>query len=79
MNWDIVYYLIGPAILMIAGWFMKSHVERISALEEKIEHKTTEMEVRLILSDKIDPMREDIHELKASVDKILDILLKKIN
>jgi hypothetical protein len=79
MDWNIVYYIIVPAALMIGGWLMKSHVERISTLEKEVQNKTTEVEVRMILADKMDPMREDIHELKATVDKILDILLKKIN
>lgn len=77
MDWNLVYYIIGPALIMLGGWLMKSHLERIAVLEREIQHKTTEMEVRIILADKIDPIREDIKELKASTDRILDILLKK--
>ncbi len=79
MDWNIVYYIIVPAALMVGGWLMKSHVERIAAVETEVRTKTTEVEVRMIIADKMDPIREDVHELKASVDKILDILLKKIN
>jgi inactivated superfamily I helicase len=76
---NILLYVILPTIVALGAWFMKAYVERVNNLEREVQTKTTESEVRIIMADKIDPMREDIHELKASVDKILDILLKKIN
>jgi len=74
---SLLIYVILPTILAIGAWLMKSHVERISRLEVDVQLKTTEAEVRTILADKLDPIREDIKELKANSDRILDILLRK--
>jgi hypothetical protein len=74
---SLATYLGVPAILGIGGWAMKTVSSRLSALEDEMVERTTDKQVRQIVSDKIDPLREDIHELKAKLDKIVDLLLSK--
>lgn len=72
----LVYALI-PTILGIIKYFMKSHTDRLDALEKQMPLKLTELEVRQILSDKLDPLKDSIEDCKDRLDKILDMLLKK--
>lgn len=76
---NLIIFVASPLILSIIGYFMKTHVDRIQVLEKEIDHKVNEREVRALMNDKLEPIREDIKELKATTDKILDILLKKAN
>lgn len=66
-----------PTLIGIIGFFMKSILARIDILEKEIPSKLNETEVRQLLVDKIDPIREDIKDLQIKLDKIVDILLKK--
>lgn len=74
---NLIIFVILPFVGAIGAYFMKTHVDRIEQLEKSIALKTTEPEVRLIIADKTDPIKEDIKEIKADISKILDILLKK--
>jgi len=77
MEWlNIVYYVITPIVIMYAGHCMKSHVDRIEEIEKKLMTKIDEPEVRTILSDKIDPMKEDIKEIKQMLNHLLSVILK---
>ncbi len=73
----ILIYGVLPIIIGIGSWVMRSMIQRLEEVERKVSIKTDENYVRQLLTDKIDPIREDIHELKAKLDKIVDILLKK--
>jgi hypothetical protein len=72
----LVYALI-PTILGMIKYFMKSHTDRLDTLEKQMAMKLTELEVRQILSDKLDPLKDSIEDCKDRLDKILDMLLKK--
>lgn len=58
-------------------YIWKNVVKRIDTLETKINAKMDEQEVRVLLADKLDPMKEDLHEVKALLHRILDIQLNK--
>lgn len=77
---NLLLYAAIPIILGIGRYIMKSYIDRIDALERDMPHKLTESEVRVLMSDKVDPIKEDIQELKQQCQKILDILInsKKI-
>lgn len=78
MEWvNIIYYVITPAVIMYAGHAMKSHVDRIEIMEKLIATKIDETEVRTIMSDKIDPMKEDIAEIKVMLNHLLEVILDK--
>ncbi len=64
-------------ILGIGAFVMKTVHSRIDVLERELPHKLNEPAVRQIVSDKIDPIREDIHEIKAKLDRVMDILIER--
>lgn len=76
----ILIYVIMPLVLMVlsaVGFYVKNQIGRIDMLEAQIVKKVDETQVRQILVDKVDPLREDIAELKSKVDRIYDILIHK--
>ena len=78
MDWiqvGLVYIAI-PIIIGIGRWLMQSLLNRLNVLEHQIDTKIDEPKVRQLLTDKIDPIQEDIAELKVRLDKIIDLLLK---
>jgi len=78
MEWlNIIYYVVTPAVIMYAGHAMKTHVDRIEIMEKELLTKIDEKEVRTILADKIDPMKEDIAEIKVMLNHLLEVVLDK--
>jgi hypothetical protein len=78
MDWiqvGLVYIAI-PILIGLGRFLMQSLLNRLSILEHQIDIKVDEPRVRQLLSDKIDPLQEDIAELKVRLDKIIDLLLK---
>lgn len=66
-----------PIITAIAGYFFKSLYERVERLEIKTSQFKTEEEIRQIINDKIDPIREDIKEIRTKLDQLLDLIINK--
>jgi hypothetical protein len=55
----------------------KELMQRIKSLEEAVKTRTTEEEVRQLIDDKMESSKEDLHEIKARLDKIIDNLITK--
>lgn len=77
-------YVLVPLILGGAGFVIRSYITRLSdrldMLERQMIEKISRPEAKELLSDKVEPIRQDIQELKAKVDKIYDIILdNKLN
>ena len=75
-----------PLIITLSGvvisavvYIYKGIMQRIDRLEQDTADHLTAPEVRLLISDKIEPLHEDVRELKVSVERMLDhiIALKK--
>lgn len=81
MQWDLslltplltIFSLIISPIVFIG----RTMIKRIDNLEEAQKSYTTKEEVRLIVADKIEPIREDLSEIKTRIDKIMDHLVNK--
>lgn len=76
---EIIYKLgafISVGLLFIGYLFKVLLMNRIEKLEENMTHTINEEEVRTILSDKIEPIQEDIKDIKNNIRNIFDILLK---
>ena len=80
----LLAYGIIPTLLGLGAYLMRSHLQRLETLEKDLPKKLDEQEVRLLLADKIDPIREDVRALEASLDKIetrldkiIDLLVSK--
>lgn len=72
-------YVIVPAVFGIGSWIMKSFVNRLDTAEKNISElsadKMSEGQVRTLLSDRLEPIREDIKTLEAKVDKIIEYMI----
>ncbi len=73
----IIFGTVISSIMLIIGGFVKTIYGRVDHLEKQLPMKLDQQEVRQIVADKIDPMREDIHEIKAKLDRVMDILIDK--
>lgn len=70
---------IGSAIIGSIGYMIRNIFQRITALEKF--PAVTENQVRCIVSDKVDPVKEDVSEIRKSTDYLLtriDYLLSLI-
>lgn len=78
---DIVPFLITyvgvPGLLVLVGYIWKDHVRRIEELERTNKTFITEIEVRQLLADKLEPIKESINKIQGSMEKITDILINK--
>lgn len=68
-------YILVPICLSAAGYFVRAILKRLDVVEAKLEKTITESEVRQLLADKIEPLREDVLEIKRKIDRIFDLLL----
>lgn len=74
---QVLIYLIFPSVLLGGGYLIRSLLNRLNALENSNDTKVTEVQVRQILADKIDPLRNTMDDIRFRLDKIYDLLLKK--
>ena len=69
--------LSGSILIGSVGYMIRNILTRLSALEKL--PMVTEPQVRQILADKIDPVREDVHEIRKSMDYILNLFYNSKN
>lgn len=73
-------YKITPLIVILLGaigYLIRIQVARIDMLEQRMTQKVEEPQVRQILADKIDPLKEDIQQVNNKLDSIYNILIHK--
>ena len=58
-------------------YIWKSVMSRLDELERRQHNKMDHKEVRLLIEDKINPLHEDLQEIKKSLDRIVDKLIDK--
>ena len=76
----ILFYIISPIIMAIGGIgvnAVRSLMNRVVEIEKALPHKMEEIEVRQLLDDKIDPLKDDIKDIKATISAIHQILINK--
>lgn len=69
--------IIGTALLTLVAYFVRTQMIRLDELEKNMTTKMTDNEVRQILEDKIEPLKESMAEVKLKVDKVIDLLIQK--
>ena len=67
--------IIASLLCGMGAFVMKNIFNRLEVLEDKMNKTVTEQDVRTILSDKIDPLKEDVHEIKQAIVKIYELYL----
>jgi hypothetical protein len=75
---SIIIYVISPLIISIVTFTLKSIYERLARLEEKMQSKPSDLEVRQLLSDKYDPLALDIKEIKEMQQKLFDLYVQTV-
>lgn len=82
MDWYInfLYYLIFPVVFGLLIPFVKNYQAKVETrfhmLEQDVRTKVSEAQVRQLLDDKINPIRDDIGECKDKLDQIMLYLLE---
>ena len=71
---SILAYILLPILSSIGAYVVRDIINRISVLETKIENKVTDTYVRQIMNDNIQPIREDMDEIKQKLDKLFDLI-----
>lgn len=70
-----ICYIIVPTALAVIAFLIRAPLNRLAALEEKVIDFTTKEELRLALQDRIEPIKEDLIEIKQQLNKLYDLLL----
>jgi len=73
---SILSYL-SLSVMGIIAYSAKRFHERILKLEDNVTQGMSEEQVRILLQDKLDPIREDMKELRVKMDRIFDLLIKR--
>lgn len=68
----VLAVIIAPAL-----YVGKSIMQRLERLEADMKNKVTDVEVRQIVSDKVDPINEKCDKIDATVNKILDHIIQQ--
>jgi hypothetical protein len=58
-------------VLGIASYIFRGVMHRIDRLEADVQHKVDEPQVRTIIKDKLDPLKEDVTEIKQMINQLL--------
>lgn len=61
-----------PAVAGVGTYFMKKLLDRIDVLESQLPERVTSSQVRQIISDRIDPIKEDLAYIKTAIGKLSD-------
>lgn len=67
---SLIYFIV-PGIFTMAGFLIKNIITRLESVENKVVDRPTEQDVRVIINDKIEPIREDIKEIKDLLYKMI--------
>lgn len=73
----LIYFGI-PIAMSLLTYIIRGLLHRLNTLEERMQHTTTEPQVRQLLSDKYDPLAQDIHEIKEMQQKLFDLYVKSL-
>lgn len=70
-----LYVITGVISLLLYIW--KLSVSRIEKLEKTEEMKPTKEEVRQLLDDKLQPVTDDLIEIKTRVETLINFIMTK--
>lgn len=76
MDWHVIGSIIGSAAMGLLGYLYKDLKQDISMLKQQVQARPQEAQVRQLIDDKLDPLKEDMQEVRISVNKLLDIALQ---
>jgi hypothetical protein len=62
-----------PVVVAVMFHIVSSLNSKIAEIDSRLRTAVSHSDVRLLIDDKINPLKEDIHEIKLKLDKLLDI------
>lgn len=71
-----LFWIIGALITSMGAFIMKSIIMRIETLEQQIKDVVSESQVRQIIADKMDPIHQDVQEVKEQLQQFLTLYLQ---
>lgn len=70
MDWSIIIFVSSTGLAMI-GLIIREWAK----INRELADKLTEEETRTLIADQVEPIRDDLYEIKMQLDKIIDRLL----
>lgn len=64
-------------IVSIGIFIMKKVLERIQKLEDNDRDHVTMGEVRRVIEDQVDPMKQQVRRIEIKLDKIIEMMINK--
>jgi hypothetical protein len=74
--WNLIG-MISPIISGFVIYFVYAFSARIEKLEQQMRHYVSEEEVRNILNDNLNPLRDDIRDIKSKIDRLLELYINE--
>lgn len=72
----IVFSVLIPSLVALGGYALRNLLARIDQMETRLQKTVDENTVRQLIGDKLDPLREDLQEIKASINKLFDLYVQ---
>lgn len=73
--------LIGPVcagLVALCVWMMKRTNSRLDKFDERLRTAVTESEVRTIIDDKINPIKDELTRLDKKLDLLIQIAVRQL-
>lgn len=80
MSWETIITITIAVLSIVAAPFIhvwRTTMQRIDSLEAQIDSKVTDIEVREIVTSKIEPLKENMQSVDRKLDFIIEQLIKK--
>lgn len=68
-----------PSLSAMAAYLVKNLLHRLDNLETQLQSKTSDVEVRQLLTDKLEPINKALDEIKNQNDKLYDLYIKLVS
>lgn len=72
---SLITFFISACIYMTA-YLIRSLVNKVHEVEDTANAAMTEEKTRDLITDKLDPIKDDLQEIKASIARINDLVLQ---
>lgn len=77
---QVIYLIISSIVGLLSSiclFLLKRIMNRLDEMEVEVQQRTTEAEVRQLLQDKLDPIKDRIMAIDIKLERLLDMFLRK--
>lgn len=72
---NLILYVVAPVVMAMGTFIFKSILSRLDEVERQMSHSITDPQARQLIQDKLEPLAQDIKEIKDMQQKQLDMML----